>query len=487
MHIRAKHLSSAVGAAFLGLCLSSAFTACVAADPPRPVSKVDQSANGTRTDIHLGVGKSIIVDLPRDAAEVLVADPKVVSAIVRSARKLYLIAAAAGQTSLYSLDAQGVRISELQVSVGRDIAELEQIFSVAMPKSSIVAKTVENTIILVGEADSAADAQMAEDLAKGFLGQNASGVTVGRVVNSVTLRGRDQVMLKVTVAEVQRSVMKQLGVTNAIASGSWGAWAMQNSLSANVTALTSGNLQLGAYNALSSGSAVSGLASQIQAYERNGVAKILAEPTVTAMSGESAKFMAGGEVPIPQSQTCTNTILNTGCTVSVTFKSYGVGLNFTPVVLGEGRILLRVATEVTEVDPTNSITLSQITVPGFRTRKNETSVEIPSGGSIVTAGLIQSTDKQVINGLPGLMNLPVLGALFRSRDFQRQESELMIVVTPYLARPVKPQEVARPTDGLSEPTDPQGVMLGRVNRLYATTDNPQVIKNFKGKVGFIAD
>jgi Flp pilus assembly secretin CpaC len=224
MHIRAKHLSSAVGAAFLGLCLSSAFTACVAADPPRPVSKVDQSANGTRTDIHLGVGKSIIVDLPRDAAEVLVADPKVVSAIVRSARKLYLIAAAAGQTSIYSLDAQGVRISELQVSVGRDIAELEQIFSVAMPKSSIVAKTVENTIILVGEADSAADAQMAEDLAKGFLGQNASGVTVGRVVNSVTLRGRDQVMLKVTVAEVQRSVMKQLGVTNAIASGSWGAW-----------------------------------------------------------------------------------------------------------------------------------------------------------------------------------------------------------------------------------------------------------------------
>ncbi len=484
MQITAKHLTGAIGSAILGVCLSGAFTAGEAAEQQRPITQAAQQTGESKTTIHLGVGKSMIVDLPRDAAEVLVGDPKVVGAIVRSARKLYLIASAAGQTSIYTLDAQGARISELQVSVGRDISELEQILSTAMPKSSFSVKTIENTIILGGVADSAAEAQMAEDIARGFLGQNGDGQTVGRVVNSITLRGRDQVMLKVTIAEVQRSVMKQLGVGNAIARGSWGAWTMQNPMSANFMPLTQGNLALGAYDAMSAaGTTMSGLSAQIQAYERNGVAKILAEPTVTAMSGESAKFTAGGEIPVPQSQTC-----NLGvCTVTLTFKPYGVGLNFTPVVLGEGRIMLRVSTEVTEVDPTNEVTVSNITVPSFRTRRNETSVEIPSGGSIVTAGLIQSTSKQVINGLPVLMNLPVLGALFRSRDYQRQETELMIVVTPYLARPVKPQEVARPTDGLSDPTDPQGFMLGRVNKLYATTENPEVIKNFKGKVGFIAD
>jgi pilus assembly protein CpaC len=164
-----------------------------------------------------------------------------------------------------------------------------------------------------------------------------------------------------------------------------------------------------------------------------------------------------------------------------------VTLNFTPLVLGEGRILLRVATEVTELDPATNVVFRDVTVPGFRSRKNETSVEIPSGGSMVTAGLIQTTGKQAINGLPGLMNLPILGSLFRSREYQRSETELMIVVTPYLVRPVNPQEVARPTDNMSDATDAQALMLGRMNRLYATTDNPQIIKNFKGKVGFIAD
>ena len=169
------------------------------------------------------------------------------------------------------------------------------------------------------------------------------------------------------------------------------------------------------------------------------------------------------------------------------FRPYGVNLSFTPVVLGEGRIQLRVATDVTEIDPTKSYSFNRVTVPGFRNRKNETTVELPSGGSIVTAGLIQHKSEQTINGLPGLMNLPILGTLFRSRDYLRQETELMIIVTPYLARPVKPQEVSRPGDGFSDPTDPQSILLGRVNRLYSSVDNPQVIKNFKGKAGFITD
>jgi pilus assembly protein CpaC len=157
------------------------------------------------------------------------------------------------------------------------------------------------------------------------------------------------------------------------------------------------------------------------------------------------------------------------------------------VVVSEGRILLRLATEVTEVDSTQIITINSVAVPGFRTRKNETSVELPSGGSIATAGLITNNSRHAINGLPGLINLPVLGALFRSRDYLRQETELMIVVTPYIAKSVSPSEVVRPDDGFSDASDPQAWLLGRVNKLYSSRSNPQAIQNWKGRFGFIQD
>ena len=439
--------------------------------------------------INMGVGKSIIVELPRDAAEIFVADPKVANAIVRTARKLYIIAMGNGQTSVFAMDSQGRQIAAIDITIGRDITELSRIIRTALPKSDIVPRTVNDTIILTGEAESASEAQMAVDIAKGFVAKSSSsgGTAIGEgsVINSIVLRGRDQVMLKVTVAEVQRSVLKQMGITNAISRGSWGTWTMQNPLPLNLQNLTQGKLLAGAYDAMTTaGSGVKGLAAQVQAYERNGVARILAEPTVTAVSGESAKFTAGGELPVPSGESC---VAGGVCTVGVSFKPYGVSLNFTPVVLSEGRILLRVATEVTEVDPTTVVTFNTSSVPSFRTRKNETSVELPSGGSIVSAGLIQTSSRSMINGLPGLMNLPILGTLFRSRDYQRQETELMIIITPFIAKPTKPNEIARPTDGFADPTDPQAVLLGRVNRLYSTTSNPQVIRNFNGRVGFITD
>ena len=462
--------------------------------PGRAQSETSTVSRTTTSDaitrnINLGVGKSIIIDLPRDAAEIFVGNPKVANAVVRSSRKLYLIAIGGGQTSIYAMDAQGRQIAVLEVSIGRDVSELERILRTAMPNAQIVPRTVDNAIILTGNVDNAGEAQMAIDIAKGFVegrtqeGSAQSGPK-GSVINSLVIRGRDQVMLKVTIAEVQRQILKQLGVSNAIARGGWGSWTMQNPLPLNLEQLSQGRGIVGPYASMAADSAMHGLSAQIQVYERNGVARILAEPNVTAVSGETAKFTAGGEIPVPSGETC---VTGGICTVGVAFKPYGVTLNFTPVVLGGGRILLRVATEVTEVDPTTVITFNSTAVPAFRSRKNETSVELPSGGSIVTAGLIQSTSRQMINGLPGLMNLPVLGALFRSRDYQRQETELMIIVTPYIARSVKPSELTKPTDGLQDPTDPQAVLLGRVNRLYSTTDNPQVIQNFKGRVGFITD
>ena len=451
-------------------------------------STIERSDGVLARRLNLGSGKSVIIDLPRDAAEIFVANPKVANAVVRSARKLYIIAADGGQTSIFAMDAQGRQIAAIEITVGRDVGELQRILRTAMPNSNIVPRTVDETIILTGTVESASEAQKAMDIANGFLSpQSAAGTATGgtagtgKLINSLVIRGRDQVMLKVTISEVQRQVLKQLGVRSGTATGGWGTFTMQNPFGLSLQDFSSNALTLG-----SAGS--NGITATLQAYERYGVARVLAEPTVTAISGETAKFTAGGELPVPQSQTCTPSITGTlTCTTGIAFKTYGVTLNFTPVVLAEGRILLRIATEVTEVDQTQSFSFQSISVPAFQTRKNETSVELPSGGSIVSAGLLQTTTRQVINGLPGLMNLPVLGTLFRSRDYQRQESELMIVVTPYIAKVTGPNDIARPADGYADASDPQSWLLGRVNRLYSTTSNPQAIKGFKGTFGFIID
>lgn len=448
----------------------------------RQASGVTTSQDAPGKRISMGVGKSIIVDLPRDAGEIFVGNPAIANAVVRTPRKLYIIGVAAGQTTIFAMDRSGAPIEKFELNVGRDVGELQRILRTAVPQGDIVARTVEDTIILTGSVASAADAQKASDIAQGFLKSSAGGAGAGegngRVVNSITIRGRDQVMLKVTISEVQRQVLKQLGVNTAQLAGGWGRMLMDNPLSLNTqspstTALTLGNN--------------TNLTATLRAFERYGVARVLAEPSVTAISGESAKFMAGGEVPVPSGQTCSTDSDRVICTPTITYRPYGVSLNFTPVVLSEGRILLRVATEVTEVDQTASFTFSSVNVPAFRTRKNETSIELPSGGSIVSAGLLQVRSRQVINGLPGVMNLPVLGALFRSRDFQREETELLIIVTPYIARAASPSQLARPDDGFVDARDPQAWLLGRFNKLYASPNNPVAAQGLKGRFGFIVD
>ena len=222
----------------------------------------------------------------------------------------------------------------------------------------------------------------------------------------------------------------------------------------------------------------------MQAFERQGVSHVLAEPVITAVSGESAKFLAGGTIPIPTNETCTGT---TYCQLGFAQQPYGVTLNFTPVVLSEGRIQMRIATEVTDVDYSSQITVAQTSIPGFKTRRNETTVELPSGGSMATAGLISSQSAQAFAGLPGVMNLPVLGALFRSRDYHRQETELLIMVTPYIVHPVNPKAFVRPDDHWADSTDPQAWLLGRVNRIYASVPAGDDAPTYAGRVGFIAN
>ncbi|MGO9944089.1 MAG: type II and III secretion system protein family protein [Rhodoblastus sp.] len=438
----------------------------------------------------MGVGKSMIVELPTDAGEIFVGNPAIANAVVRSARKIYIIGQSAGQTTIYAMDRQGRRIATLELSIGRDIGQLQNILQTALPHSRIVARTVNDSIILTGEVESPGDMQTALDIAKGFAESGKSGVggapgsAPGMVVNAITIRGRDQVMIKVTIAEIQRSISKQLGISSSTLAGNWGSFTQNNPYSVN-----GGPMTTGALNTLTKFGGPSMLTQTLQAFERNGVARTLAEPTVTAVSGESAHFTVGGEVPISGGMTCVGATGSTGstCSAAVTYKTYGVTLNFTPVVLASGRISLRVATEVAEIDPSTSANINGETVPGFRTRRHDTTVELPTGGSIATAGLIQSMSNQAINGTPGAMDLPILGALFRSRDYQRQETELMIVVTPYIAKSVPASALARPDENFADASDPQAWLLGRVNKLYSTADNPQAFRRFNGRVGFIHD
>ena len=229
----------------------------------------------------------------------------------------------------------------------------------------------------------------------------------------------------------------------------------------------------------------------LRAMESAGVVRTLAEPNLTAISGESATFISGGEFPIPTGVTCqTTTSGGIGqCVQTVSFKKFGISLNFTPVVLSEGRISLRVMTEVSEVSTENSLTGGQngTTIPSIKTRRAETTVEIPSGGSMAMAGLIQEQTKQAVNGLPGLDQLPVLGALFRSQDFINNQTELMVLVTPYVVRAVAQKELSRPDDGFAPASDSQSTLLARINRIYGLVARVDTIGETHGNFGFIID
>jgi pilus assembly protein CpaC len=220
------------------------------------------------------------------------------------------------------------------------------------------------------------------------------------------------------------------------------------------------------------------------------VVRTLAEPNLTAISGESATFVAGGEFPVPAGSTCqptTSTSTIVQCQLSVSFKKFGISLNFTPVVLTEGRISLRVMTEVSEISQENSINMNGISIPSIKTRRAETTLEIPSGGSMAMAGLIQEQTKQAVNGMPGVDQLPVLGALFRSQDFVNNETELMVLVTPYIVRAVAQKELSRPDDGFAPASDAQSALLARINRIYGVSGRVEQVAGRPYNFGFITD
>jgi pilus assembly protein CpaC len=292
----------------------------------------------------------------------------------------------------------------------------------------------------------------------------------------------------VTVAEVARSIIKQMGI-DLSASLTTGNTVVTfnntNPFTANSGPLVSGNALTGSFGSSPS------VQATLRAMESAGVVHTLAEPNLTAISGESATFISGGEFPIPTGVTCQTTTSGAigQCVQTVSFKKFGISLNFTPVVLTEGRISLRVMTEVSEVSTENELTggAGGTTIPSIKTRRAETTLEIPSGGSMAMAGLIQQQTKQAVNGMPGVDQIPVLGQLFRSQDFVNNQTELLVLVTPYIVRAVAQKDLSRPDDGFAPASDSQSALLARINRIYGVSGRVEQVAGYPCNFGFITD
>jgi pilus assembly protein CpaC len=432
--------------------------------------------------ISLGIGKSMVIDLPHDIKDVLVADPKVANAVVHSPQRAYIIGAEVGQTNIVFFDSDGKQIAAYDIAVTRDLNGVRAALKQTLPNADIRIEGLGDGVVLTGSVSSPIEAQQAGDLAARLVG------SADKVANNIAVRNRDQVMLKVTVAEVQRSIIKQMGI-DLSAKLNYGnsvvTFNNANPFTANSAPLVSGNALAGSFGTNPS------VQATLRAMESAGLVHTLAEPNLTAISGESATFISGGEFPIPTGVTCQTTTAGAigQCVQTVSFKKFGISLNFTPVVLTEGRISLRVMTEVSEVSSENALQggAGGTSIPSIKTRRAETTLEIPSGGSMAMAGLIQEQTKQAVNGMPGVDSIPVLGQLFRSQDYVSGQTELVVLVTPYVVRAVAQKELSRPDDGFAPASDSESALLARINRIYGASGRVEQVAGFPCDFGFITD
>ena len=456
--------------------------------------------NGPVTQrIVLSTNKAAVVQLDADARDVLVSSPDIVDAVVRNPRRIFLLALKTGQTNAFFFDAAGHQLATIDIRVEKDTTDLASMIRTDMPKANIKVSAMNDNIVLTGNVDNAQEAARAQDLAARFTGDPT------KVVNMLKVAASEQVMLRVRISEMQRNIAKQFGVDLASAAIVAGVPMVASSGPAfgltgralndltggqigQVCSGGAGSTVLNPLTALTQGGFCSAspnnLQGALQALEQVGLVHTLAEPNLTAVSGETAKFLAGGEFPVPVAKD------NQG-NITVEFKQFGVGLSFTPVVLSAGRISLQVSTEVSELTNTGAFTLqgatnsTGLTIPALSVRRAQTTVELPSGGSFAIAGLMQHNSKQVLQALPGVKDLPILGALFRSRDFQNDESELVIVITAYLVTPTVVANIALPTDGFVSPTDPETILLGRLNAVHDNKPAGAAKPTASSSVGFI--
>ncbi|MFZ2017548.1 MAG: type II and III secretion system protein family protein [Methyloceanibacter sp.] len=517
--------------------------AALASDQHQSLLRIGANAPGSSQQIKLGLNKSMIIELPRPVRDVMVSNPGLIDAVMQSSTRAYIIGKQLGEANVIFTDKDGNQVVMLEITIERDLSGLSSLLDRLLPNSNIQVQGIGERVVLTGTVTSPLDATRACEVVTSFLGaldqqtgSSASGggsaITVNssgggssgssgnggsgianacettNVINMLTVEGREQVLLKVSVVEMERNIVKQFGVDlNALVDSGNFAFAALSDLPFPINVagkgvlapfLTSTEPGLAGNNAAfptsapanptvgnSSGfggqwqSSGSRVQSVLRALEEDGLLHTLAEPNLTAISGETANFLAGGEFPIPIAQQLG--------TISVEFKKFGIGLAFTPVVMSEGRISLKVSTEVSELSNEGAVILSNIAIPALKVRRAETVVELPSGGSLVMAGLLSDQSKQALSGYPGLKNLPVLGTLFRSRDFLKNETELVVLVTPYIVKPVARSKLAQPDDGFGWASDVNSDLLGQMNRIYGRHPERAPVGKFDGDVGFIVE
>jgi pilus assembly protein CpaC len=441
-------------------------------------------ALGTDATLRIEVRKGQVVRLPRPAATVFVADPEIADVQAQSPSIIYLFGRRAGSTSLYAVDENDQILLRTSVVVQHNLASLREAINQLAPGSRVEAASVDGSIVLEGLVDTPVQAQELRELGERFLGEEEV------LLYRVRVEAATQVHLRVRVAEVSREVIKQFGInwetvfetgdllfgfaTGRPAFGAAGSF-FRGPPQAN------GGVPDLLFGSFTPGDNVVNTA--IDALAQEGLVNILAEPNLTALSGETASFLAGGEFPIP--------VATDEDDITIEFKEFGIQLAFTPTVLSGNRISLRVRPEVSELSDDGAIEVNGLVIPALRTRRAETTIELGSGQSFAIGGLLSSDVQNAVSKTPGLGDLPVLGTLFRSTAFRRDETELVIIVTPYLVRPVDEPVLATPNDGYKAPNDIERILEGRLHsaQLHPGRGGPQGPQGQRliGPIGFILE
>nr|WP_321454534.1 type II and III secretion system protein family protein [uncultured Cohaesibacter sp.] len=427
------------------------------------------SANGRNIDV--GLNKSVVIETPSDVRDVLVSSPAIADAVVRTPRRVYILGMKIGQANVILFDGKGNQIASFDVNVARDNASLAALLRRMIPSSDIRVEGVGEGVALSGSVNNPADAEKAMDLAASYVGDRK------KVSNYLAVQGREQVQIRVTVAEVSRTVVKQLGINigGQLQRGNFStSGVISNPFSVALQNLSDTSL------GLKLGGNTNYFASTLEAMERNGLVRTLAEPNLTAISGEQADFLAGGEYPVP--------VGYDDGQITVEFKQYGVALSFRPIVMSENRISLQIKSEVSEISSDQTVTMGTgddaLTIPGLKTRRTSTTLELPSGGTMAMAGLLHDDVRKSIDGFPYLKDLPVLGALFRSRDYKRNQTELVFFVTPYIVEPVAKSKVALPTKNVQPSSDMNDIFLGALMRRYDVSGGGRRGVKYNGRFGY---
>lgn len=448
------------GAALLALGLIAAGApATVAATPAVDISW----PRGGPVELEVNAGS--MLRLPSPVSSVFVANPDIADVQVKSPRLIYIFAKQPGETTIYAVDRSEEVVVNHRLVVGHNLTRLRELIHRVRPEADIDVSSLNGAVVLTGVVSSAERAEDVRSLAAQVLGES------GALINRIRVATPQQVNLRVRIAEVSRDVSKQLGF-DWNAAQSFGSLALGLATGSFVNGLTSGTQQLA--GAFTSGNTSVNLL--IDALDEQGLITVLAEPNLTALTGETANFLAGGEFPIPVPQ-------DDG-TITVAFKKFGVGLSFLPVVLDDARIHMKIVSEVSQLSAAGAVSFSGFSIPALTTRQAETTVNLGSGQSFAIAGLLQNTTNQTVERFPGLGDIPVLGALFRSSRFQNEQSELLVIVTPYLVRPVSTQ-IAAPTDGFQPPSDADRVIHGHLySQAPASRHSAMVdVQGRQGQVG----